>query len=527
MMQHLVIAPVLVPLLVGSMLLLLERSHSIVVQRNGAWIGMALLLAVALALFARASTGAIDVYLLGDWPSRLGIVLMADRLAALMVLTTTLLAIPALLYACAGWDRRALHFHALFQIQLAGLNGAFLTGDIFNLFVFFEVLLIASYGLLLSGGRGERMAAGMHYVVFNIAASTLFLIALAFLYGMLGTLNMAELAVRIRELAPADLAMVRAACGLLLVVFCAKAALLPMYLWLPDTYARAPAAVAALFTIMTKVGLYAILRVTTLVLGDDAGALAGFGRDALLAFGLVTLVLGGLGVVGALRLRIGAAYLVLVSAGTLFVAFALAQPGTISAGLYYLPHSCFAGAAMFLIAHIVQRERGSVGDRLLDLAPPMPRLTGMLYMVAAIALIGLPPLSGFIGKFVLLEATPGEDTPWVYAAVLGSSLLVLVGLSRTGTRLFWRTEAPIEADPDVDAGEDGRIATPAAAAPAPVPRVRRAEVAATLLLLAFGVAMTIAAAPVLRYTQATAEQLLSPDDYIRQVRDSVPSLREP
>jgi multicomponent K+:H+ antiporter subunit D len=526
MMQHLILAPVLLPLLAGSILLLLERRHSIAVQRHGAWLGMALLLAASLALLARASTGDIDVYLLGDWPSRLGIVLMADRLSALMVLTTTLLAIPALLYACAGWDRRALHFHALFQIQLAGLNGAFLTGDIFNLFVFFEVLLIASYGLLLSGGRGERMSAGMHYVVFNIAASTLFLIALAFLYGMLGTLNMAEIAVRIREVAPEDLAMVRMAAGLLLVVFCAKAALLPMYLWLPDTYARAPAAVAALFTIMTKVGLYAILRVTTLVFGDEAGALAGFGRDTLLAFGLVTVLLGGLGVVGALRLRIGAAYLVLVSAGMLFVAFALAQPGTISAGLYYLPHSCFAGAAMFLIAHIVQRERGTVGDRLLDLAPPMPRLTGMLYMVAAIALIGLPPLSGFIGKFVLLEATPADDTAWVYAAVLGSSLLVLVGLSRTGTRLFWRTEAT----PTDDAGDDdndGAASVPAAPARAPATTVRGIEIAATVLLLAYGVAMTVAAAPVLRYTQAAAEQLLAPGDYIRQVHDALPSLREP
>ncbi len=514
MMQHLVLAPILVPLLTGAVLLMLERSHSVRVLRHGAWIGMALLLASAIALFARAATGDINVYLVGDWPSRLGIVLMVDRLSALMVLTTTLLAIPALMYACAGWDKRALHFHALFQIQLAGLNGAFLTGDIFNLFVFFEVMLIASYGLLLSGGRGERMRAGMHYVVFNIAASTLFLIALGLLYGLIGSLNMAEIAARIREVAPEDVAMVRVAAGLLLVVFCAKAALLPMYLWLPETYSRAPAAVAALFTIMTKVGLYALLRMTTLVFGDDAGLLAGFGRDTLLAFGMITLVLGGLGVVGSFRLRIAAAYLVLLSAGTLFVAFALAQPGTISAGLYYIPHSCFAGAAMFLIAHIVQRERGSVGDRLLPLAPPMPQLTGVLFMIAAIALIGLPPLSGFIGKLLMLAAVPADDTGWVYAAVLGSSLLVLVGLSRTGTRLFWRTE-------------NGNGDDAGSAAPSESPKIQNIELAATVLLLAYGVAMTVAAAPILRYTEATAEQLLSPGDYIREVRGTTPLSREP
>ncbi|MBP6797748.1 MAG: monovalent cation/H+ antiporter subunit D, partial [Luteimonas sp.] len=482
-MRHLVLAPIVLPLLVGAILLLLERRHDARVLRVGAWIGLALLLAASLALLARAADSGIEVYLLGDWPSRLGIALMLDRLNALMVLTTTLLAIPALMYACAGWDKRALHFHALFQIQLMGLNGAFLTGDIFNLFVFFEVMLIASYGLLLSGARGERIGAGMHYVVFNIAASTLFLIALGLVYGMFGTLNMAELAMRIREIAPEDVALSRATLGLLLVVFCAKAALLPMYLWLPETYARAPAAVAALFTIMTKVGLYAILRTGTLLFGEQAGAFAGFGRDTLLAFGMATMVLGGLGVVGALRLRIGAAYLVLLSSGTLFVAFSLAQPGTIAAGLYYLPHSCFAAAAMFLIAHIVQRERGSVGDRVLPTAPPMPRLTGLLYMVAAVSLVGLPPLSGFIGKFLLLAAVPAEDTGWVFATVLASSLLALLGLSRTGTRLFWRTEE-----------EDG-VAAPAAQAP----RVRGVEIAATVVLIGYGLAMTLAAAPILRY----------------------------
>ena len=519
MMQHIVLAPIVLPLLTGAILLLLERRHEVRVLRIGAWVGMALLLAASVALLARASTGAITVYLLGDWPSRLGIVLMLDRLNALMVLTTTLLAIPALMYACAGWDKRALHFHALFQIQLMGLNGAFLTGDIFNLFVFFEVMLIASYGLLLSGARGERISAGMHYVVFNIAASTLFLIALGLVYGMFGTLNMAELAVRIREVAPGDVALARATCGLLLVVFCAKAALLPMYLWLPETYARAPAAVAALFTIMTKVGLYAVLRTGTLLFGEGAGAFDGFARDTLLVFGMVTMLLGGLGVVGALRLRIGAAYLVLLSSGTLFVAFSLAQPGTIAAGLYYLPHSCFAAAAMFLIAHVVQRERGSVGDRVLPTAPPMPRLTGLLYMIAAVSLAGLPPLSGFVGKFLLLASVPPEDTGWVYAAVLGSGLLALVGLSRTGTRLFWRT------------GEDNAENDDAADAPAPAPqdapKVRGLEIAATVVLIGYGLAMTVAAAPILRYATATAQQLLSPDDYVREVRAATPRLREP
>src|SRR5690606_38316655 len=184
----------------------------------------------------------------------------------------------------------------------------------------------------------------------------------------------------------------------------------PMYLWLPDAYARAPAAVAALFAVMTKVGLYALLRIGSLWFADGSGPLEGFARGPLLVLGMATMVVASLGVVGALRLRIGAGYLVLMSSGTLFVAFALAAPGTIAAGLYYLPHSCFAAAAMFLIAHIVQRERGRHGDRVLPIAPALSRRTATLYLVAAVAMVGLPPLSGFVGKFLLLAAVPDPDT---------------------------------------------------------------------------------------------------------------------
>ncbi|MEQ4573790.1 MAG: monovalent cation/H+ antiporter subunit D, partial [Gammaproteobacteria bacterium] len=347
-MSHLPILPILIPMLGAAASLFVEhRRYGHRARRTVAWIALAALSAAVLALFARTADGAMQVYLLGDWPARLGIALMADRLSAWMLLTTTLLAAACLLHACAGWDRRAPHFHALFQFQLMGLNGAFLTGDVFNLFVFFEVMLIASYGLLLSGGRGLRMRIGLHYVVFNVAASTLFLIALGLLYGLLGTLNMAELSLRIAQTPAHDLPLLKATLGLLLLVFCSKAALLPLYLWLPETYSRAPAAIAALFAIMTKVGLYAVLRVSSLWFGDQAGAMAGFGQVALLWAGIATLVLAGLGVMAAARLRVLVSYLVIFSAGTLFVAFSLGNAGAIGAGLYYLPHSTFIAAALF------------------------------------------------------------------------------------------------------------------------------------------------------------------------------------
>ena len=520
-MNHLPLWPILVPLFAGALALMFEhRRFGMLPQRLVAWISLAAMLAVSVSLAREAASGRIEVYLLGDWPARLGIALMVDRLSALMLVTGQLLGAACLLHACAGWDRRAPHFHALFQFQMMGLNGAFLTGDVFNLFVFFEVLLISSYGLLLSGGRGERMRAGLHYVAFNIAASTLFLIALGLLYGLLGTLNMAEIAVRVAEVPAQDLALVQAAAGLLLVVFCAKAALLPMYLWLPQTYTHAPAAVAALFAIMTKVGLYAVLRAGTLAFGA-AGPLDGFAWPALQVLGGITLALAALGVLAARQLRALAAYLVLASAATLFIAFALATSGTIGAGLYYLVHSTFAGAALFLLADLIRRRRGRAGDRK-DVIAALPerRVPGVLFLLAAVSLAGLPPLSGFIGKLLLLGAVPAGATPWVWTLVLGSSFLMLVGLARAGTRLFWRVEPWPDASPE-------RIAAYTPAEALPHTPGRPLETAATVLLVGFGLAMVVAAAPLLDYVDATASQLLSPAGYVEQVRAAETVTRAP
>ena len=505
-MTHLPVLPVLLPLFTGALILLLERRGR-GVQRALSGVGMVALLVVVWLLLSRVSAGEVPVYLLGDWPARLGIALVADRLAVLMLVASNLLAAACLLYASAGWDRRAPHFHALFQFQLMGLNGAFLTGDVFNLFVFFEVMLIASYGLMLSGGRDERMRAGLHYVTFNIAASTLFLISLGLLYGLLGTLNMAEMALRIGSLPAENVRLVQAAGGLMLVVFCAKAALLPLYFWLPDAYARTPAAVAALFAIMTKVGLYAVLRVGTLLFGSAAGALAGFAWDGLLYLGLATLLLAALGVLAAVRLRMMVAYLVLVSAATLFIAFSLDSANAIGAGLYYLVHSTLVGAALFLIADLIGRRRGEAGDRL-DLVAPMPRRTGLgiLFLLAAISVAGLPPLPGFLGKVMLMQVVPPGRTALVWTVLLLSSFMVLVGLARAGSRIFWRID-------EVSVLE-----------PAPI---RRIETAAVVALLALGVVLMVRADTVMGYVQAAAKQLREPAAAIEHVRGTTPVKRSP
>ncbi|KAB7768583.1 monovalent cation/H+ antiporter subunit D [Xanthomonas maliensis] len=512
-MNHLLMLPILIPMLGAAGSLFVEhRRYGPRVQRAVAWTSMALLAAAVIAAWMQALQGTVGVYLLGDWPARIGIVLMGDRLSAWMLMTTLVLGSACLLHACAGWDRRAPHFHALFQFQLMGLNGAFLTGDIFNLFVFFEVMLIASYGLLLSGGRGLQMRVGLHYVVFNVCASTLFLVALGLLFGLFGTLNMAELGQRIATLPAQDTALAKATLGLLLLVFCSKAALLPLYLWLPETYSRAPAAVAALFAIMTKVGLYAVLRVSSLWFG--VGALQGFGRHALLWLGLGTLLLAAFGVMAASRLRVMVSYLVVFSAATLFIAFALDDAGALGAGLYYLPHSSFVAAALFMIADLIRRRRGPAGDRKEVVAPlPGRAVPGSMFLIAAIAVAGLPPLSGFLAKAALLQHVPAAVTGPVWTAVLGSSLLVVIGLTRAGVRLFWRVPSAMEDSPE-------RL-------PPRRARMRPVETAATVLLLGALMTMTVAADPLMRYTQATGAQLRAPEAYLEQVRATTPQRRQP
>lgn len=495
-MNGLVIAPILLPLLAGTALLLLRRALPLGVRRglNLALVGAQVGLALTLLYVVRS--GDILVYTLGDWPAPYGIVLVADRLAAGMVLITSLLAWLALLHAVQGTDAASRHFHSLFQWQLFGLNGAFLTGDLFNLFVFFEILLLASYGLMVHGGGPERIRAGLHFVVLNLAGSALFLFAVGTFYGVLGTLNLADLAVKVVVTPPQDQGPIRAAAFLLFGVFALKAALIPLHLWLPASYAATSAPVAALFAIMTKVGAYCLLRVGTLVFGAEAGSLADLYRPWLIPLGLATLFLGALGVLAATALRHQTAYLVVASVGLIFTALGVGSPDGIAAGLYYLAHTTFATAALFLLADTVAAGRGAWSDRLdPGPMPPQAALLGGLFFVTALLVVGLPPLSGFIGKFLVLRAALAEPGwPWVMGLVLISGWLVLIALARSGSLLFLRAEGRSEAQP------------------ATVERLLP-----VMGLLALGLGLLIWAGPVLELANATANQLLQPGDYVRAV----------
>ncbi len=539
-MPHLVAVPILVPMLTAALMLLLgeqrRRAKSALSVISGL---VGLMAALALLRWVNAADtgggpGSIGVYLPGNWRAPFGIVLVADRLSTLMVALTGVVAFAASIYSTSRWDRAGVHFHPLLQLQLMGLNGAFLTGDLFNLFVFFEVMLAASYGLLLHGSGRLRVQAGLHYVAINLAASSLFLIGAAMLYGVTGTLNMADLGVRIAQLAPAERGLVHAAAAILATAFFAKAGAWPLNFWLVPAYSAAVSPVGAVFSLLTKLGIYTVLRLWTVLFAPDTGGSSQFGQEVLVVAGLVTLFCGALGIVGTQRLSNLAGFSVLVSAGTLLAAIGLGQPAVWAGALYYLLTSTLAASAFFLLIDMIERWRNAgmsiapheaaggapflsedlrrLDDVNLDdeaqalygrAIPAGVAFLGLSFMACTLLLAGLPPLSGFVGKFAMLGGLLGAahitTLAWVFMSLLiASGFLSLIALSRTGIRHFWTQPHPT------------------------MPSLPALEVLPVAALLAACVALTVMAEPVMQHAAATAEGLRTPTAY----RDAVLGARQ-
>lgn len=490
--MHAIVFPVLIPLFAGALLTLGYKLSF----RQQRWLSLSSMLAMCLLagwLLNLSLDGSYRFYQLGNWQAPFGIVLVLDKLSALMLLLLAGLALFSTLYACIGDDKKGAHFHALIQFQLVGLNGAVLTGDLFNLFVFFEILLIASYALLLHGGGKERSRAGLRYVMINLVGSALFLIALGVLYGITGTLNMADMALKIPELPTTDLPLVHAAAALLMVVFGIKAALLPLLFWLPRAYAAAAAPVAALFAIMTKIGIYSMIRVFYLVFGGEEGIHLSLWQW-LWPLALATMLLGAIGAVGAWSLRGLTAWMVIISVGTLMASLTEATPAALAAALFYLCHSTLLTAAFFLLADVIQRCRPGTGDFFITGAKlQQPVLLGGLFFFAAVAFAGLPPLSGFISKAWLLTQV---NSYWGYVffwpILLLASLIVLVALSRAGSAILWRQNKE-------------------------TPYNVKAPVAGVMIIssmLSLSVLMTVYASPLMEFTLAAAQQVMATERYL-------------
>lgn len=491
-MTHWIIAPVVLPALAAALMLLALRG-SLALQRLLSVAAILGLCAIAATLVLSVTQTGPEAYFLGDWPAPFGIVLVLDRLSAMMLALLAALALPVVLYAIgSGWDARGAHFHPLLQFLLMGIGGAFLTGDAFNLFVFFEVMLIASYGLMVHGGGAGRTRAGLQYVAFNLVGSSLFLVALGLLYAVTGTLNLADLAEKLPHLPAGDTALLRVAAVMLILVFSIKAALVPLQFWLPGTYAAAPGVVAAIFAVMTKVGVYATLRFATLIFPPALGATDLLIAAFLLPAGLATLGLGAVGVLGASTLPRLAAFAGIASTGTIIIAVAHLTPEGTTAALYYTLHSTLATALIFLLADLIDRRRADLRlDNPLPIANPGPM--GALFLAAALALAGMPPLSGFVGKLLVLDAW-SDHRLQVWAAVLGSSFLMILGFARAGSLLFWK---PAE------------IPT----APPKAPHEPLA-LAAAFALLAGLVALTVLAGPIHDWLRVAADDLHYPAAYI-------------
>lgn len=531
LMDHLLVVPIVLPMIVGGIMLLAgERRPQFKATLN--FLSTLALLVTAIVLLRQANGGtpvSVAVYLPANWQAPFGIALAVDRLSALMLLVTAVLSLASLTFSIARWHKSGVHFHPLFQFQLMGLNGAFLTADLFNLFVFFEVLLAASYGLLLHGSGPERVKAGLNYITINLLGSSLFLIGVSLVYAVTGSLNMADVAVRIGQVAAGDRMLLEAGAAILGIAFLIKGGAWPMNFWLPPSYTAASAPVAALFSIMTKVGVYILLRLSLLLFGDQAGDSEGFGRDWLLYIGLLTLTFGGVGMLASHNLGRLAGYSVIVSSGTLLAAIGFGRPGVTGSALFYMVSSTLALGAFFLLLELVERSRAFGADLLAitreafglekikedeefvdaDAGVAIPAamaFLGLSFIACTLLLTGMPPLSGFIAKFALLTdilnptglhvAAEETITPaaWLmFGLLIASGLTGIIALTRVGIRTFW---AP-----------SGRA----------VPRLRVIETFPIAALIAICVVMTFRADPVMRYMDAAAQSLHDPKDYIDAV----------
>ncbi|WP_268797056.1 monovalent cation/H+ antiporter subunit D [Pseudomonas huanghezhanensis] len=543
-MNQLIVAPILLPVLTAALMLWLGEKHRPLKARiNLLSTALGLVISISLMLWVQKSgtTGSIGVYLPGNWEAPFGIVLVVDHLSALMLVLTGIIAFCALLFAMARWDRAGASFHALFQIQLMGLYGAFLTADLFNLFVFFEVLLAASYGMMLHGSGRARVSSGLHYITVNLLASSLFLIGAALIYGVTGTLNLADLAVKIPLVAEKDLGLLHAGAAILAVAFLAKAGMWPLNFWLVPAYSAASAPVAAMFAIMTKVGAYTLLRLWTLLFSGQAGASAFFGGNWLIYGGMATLLVAALSIIAAQRLERMASLSILVSAGILLSAIGFAQPSLTAGALFYMVSSTLALSALFLLAELIERSRSANeipleedADQLpkaMEALQPVPGINlddqqkalvgqvipwtmaflGLSFVVCALLIIGLPPLSGFLGKLTLISALlnplgldVAQDEPiagasWgLIALLIFSGLAALLSFTRIGVQRFW---TPHER---------------------PSPALRRYECIPIVILLGLCVAMTFKAQALLHYTQDTAAALHDPRQYVLSVMAAKP-----
>jgi multicomponent Na+:H+ antiporter subunit D len=501
-MSFLLVLPIAIPLATMGVLLLARRS--LVLQRALGVGGTGMLLCAAAALLWAVWVDGILVLQVGNWPAPFGITLVADLFSAIMVVLAGLMGLAVAVYSMTGVDeaRQSFGFYPLMNLLLMGVCGAFLTGDIFNLYVWFEVMLMASFVLLALGGERPQLEGALKYVTLNFVASAVFLAAIGILYAATGTLNMADLAQKLRDFENSRIVTVLAM--LFLVAFGIKAAVFPLFFWLPASYHTPPVAVSAIFAgLLTKVGVYALIRVFTLLFVSDVP----FTHTLLLVIAGLTMVTGVLGAVAQTEFRRILSFHIVSQIGYMIMGLALFTPLALAGSVFYIIHHIVVKTNLFLVSGVAERACGSGRlAQLGGLSQGYP-LLAVLFLISAMSLAGMPPLSGFFAKLTLVRAGLESQQYLIVAAALAVGLLTLFSMTKIWAEAFWKPR------PDADAGLQATMVSHSSQPPH-----RRLSIFLPMLLLA-GITLSVgvAAGPIMTLSTRAADQLLNPDAYINAV----------
>ncbi|MEW6579991.1 MAG: Na+/H+ antiporter subunit D [Chloroflexota bacterium] len=495
-MNLLLVLPILIPFLTAVTALL--AWHNRLLQRRINVAGASLHFAVALGLLASVSRDGIQVTQIGNWPAPFGITLVADLFSAIMVTMTGLMGLTVAVYSLGTIDarRESFGYYALLHTLLMGVSGAFLTGDMFNLYVWFEVMLIASFVLMALGGAKEQLEGALKYVTINLVSSALFLTSVGVLYSVTGTLNMADLARRVSS-GTIDPGLTTVLAMMFLVTFGIKAALFPLFFWLPASYHTPPIAITALFSgLLTKVGVYALVRVFTLIFVHDVA----FTHSLLMVIAGLTMVTGVLGAVAQMEMRRLLSFHIISQIGYLLMGLALFTELALAGTIFFMVHVIIAKSALFLVSGLVRRVAGSY--HLKELGGLYRSNTGLatLFFVPAMALAGIPPLSGFWAKLTLVRAGLETEDYAIVAVSLAVSILTLFSMTKIWAEVFWKDRSE-SSDP-----------------PKPLsPFQRHSLLIPAVWLAALTVLIGVGAEPILDLAMDAAAQLHDPSAYIRAV----------
>ena len=438
MSNNLVLVPILIPFITAILLLFVYRKLRLQLVISA--ISVVCGLAVSFYLFRVVLNSGIQVFWSGNWPPPFGITMVVDIFSAIMIILSSIVGTACLIFSFSTIDKgRARNFYYIFfQMLLVGINGSFITGDIFNLFVFFEIMLVASYVLIVLGNTVGQLRESIKYVVLNVFSSSLFLLGLGLLYGMIGTLNMADIAQKMSLIE--NQGLVTLVSMIFLVVFGIKGALFPLYFWLPQSYVEPPSAVSALFGgLLTKVGVYALIRVFTLIFVGDSG----FTHTIILLMGAGTMFFGVLGAIFQMNFKRILSYHIISQVGYMVMGLGLYSVLAIAGAIYYIAHHIIVKACLFLLSGVTENITGT-GElkKMGGLLNRYPVL-GWTFLLAGLSLAGIPPLSGFFSKFVLMQAAVEQGNFFITAVALIVGFLTLFSMIKIFLSVFWGEEKPV------------------------------------------------------------------------------------